>query len=113
MLKINRETKTLHPLSSKRLCDASILERSDLQEFIANSPSDFFIGINEELKLFMVDKEVGDVTRPREDGRIEIDGHVKSSGSVHIPNASAGRIPAGLCGALGFPHSPAKDQDGS
>lgn len=56
MLKINRETQSFETLNSPSLAELSITERYDLQEFIANSPKDFFSELG--LELFLVGKEV-------------------------------------------------------
>jgi len=42
MLKIKRDDKIFSLLETATLADASITERNDLQEFIANSPAAFF-----------------------------------------------------------------------
>jgi len=56
MLKINRNDQTFSPLETPTLAAASITERYDLQEFIANSPEAFFKEIGQE--LFLLGKEI-------------------------------------------------------
>lgn len=56
MLKINRTRQSFSPLATPSLAGASITERYDLQEFIANSPDAFFEEIGQ--KLFLRGKEV-------------------------------------------------------
>jgi len=56
MLKIERQTKSFLRLEEPTLAGASITERYDLQEFIANSPKQFFAEIGQE--LFILGKEV-------------------------------------------------------
>ena len=56
MLKICRNSKSFTRLDNPTLAAASILERSDLQEYIANSPEAFFAELGEN--LFVLGKEV-------------------------------------------------------
>lgn len=56
MLKIERQTGTLLRLEEPTLAGASITERYDLQEFIVNSPKQFFAEIGQN--LFILGKEV-------------------------------------------------------
>ena len=56
MLKIDRDNQRFSLLDTPSLADVSITERYDLQEFIANSPDDFFKEIGQE--LFLLGKEV-------------------------------------------------------
>jgi hypothetical protein len=56
MLKIERQTKSFLRLDEPTLAGASITERYDLQEFIVNSPKQFFAEIGQE--LFVLGKEV-------------------------------------------------------
>jgi hypothetical protein len=55
LLKINRNKSSLSFLESPSLTESSITERYDLQEFIYNSPSEFFKEFGEE--LFVLGKE--------------------------------------------------------
>ncbi|MDB4706034.1 hypothetical protein OAG10_06210 [Verrucomicrobia bacterium] len=56
MLKIERQRQRFSILGNSTLAEASITERSDLQEYIANSPVDFFREFG--LDLFLIGKEV-------------------------------------------------------
>ncbi len=56
MLKIERRTKSFLRLKENTLAGAFITERYDLQEFIVNSPKEFFAEIG--LDLFILGKEV-------------------------------------------------------
>ena len=56
MLKIDRQNQSLSLLGSATLADVSITERYDLQEFISNSPKDFFKELG--LDLFLLGKEI-------------------------------------------------------
>jgi RecB family endonuclease NucS len=56
MLRIERQNKSFTRLAPTTCVEASIMERYDLQEFIFNSPDDFFKEIGEH--LFVIDKEV-------------------------------------------------------
>lgn len=56
MLRIERQQKCFSRLEQTTCADASITERYDLQEFIFNSPDQFFAEVGEE--LFVVAKEV-------------------------------------------------------
>ena len=56
MLKIDRNQQTLSVLNTPSLADSSITERYHLQEFIFNSPIEFFKEIGEE--LFLIGKEM-------------------------------------------------------
>lgn len=56
MLKISRTEKKFCRLDTPTLTAASILERADLQEYIANSPEAFFTELGEP--LFILAKEV-------------------------------------------------------
>lgn len=56
MLKINREGQTFSRLSRDSLADAELTERYDLQEFISNSPGEFFGELGED--LFLIGKEI-------------------------------------------------------
>ena len=60
MLRIERQTKRFTRLTEPKLAAASITERYDLQEFIFNSPEQFFAEVAED--LFVLGKE----TRPSE-----------------------------------------------
>ena len=55
MLKIDRDNQSFSLLDTPTLADVSITERYDLQEFISNSPSEFFREIGQE--LFLIGKE--------------------------------------------------------
>jgi len=56
MLKIDRKKQSLSLLNSPSLAEVSITERYDLQEFICNSPEDFFRELGQE--LFLLGKEI-------------------------------------------------------
>lgn len=56
MLKIDRDNQGFSLLEAPTLADASITERYDLQEFISNSPDDFFKEIGQD--LFLLGKEI-------------------------------------------------------
>lgn len=56
MLRIERQQKRFTRLDEPKLAEASITERYDLQEFIFNSPEQFFAEVGEE--LFVVGKEI-------------------------------------------------------
>ena len=56
MLKIHRDNQSFSLLDTPTLADVSITERYDLQEFISNSPDDFFKEIGQE--LFLLGKEI-------------------------------------------------------
>ena len=56
MLKIDRNSKNLTRLQTPTLAESSITERYDLQECIANSPTEFFAEMGEE--LFLVGTEI-------------------------------------------------------
>ena len=56
MLKIDRDNQTFSLIDTPTLADVSITERCDLQEFISNSPHDFFKEIGQE--LFPIGKEI-------------------------------------------------------
>lgn len=56
MLKIDRKTKRFTRLENPSLAEVSISERYDLQEFISNSPEDFFKELG--MDLFLISKEV-------------------------------------------------------
>ncbi|HSF18111.1 MAG TPA: hypothetical protein VLK65_21420 [Vicinamibacteria bacterium] len=56
MLKIDRDKQIFSLLDTPTLADVSITERYDLQEFISNSPNEFFTEIGQE--LFLLGKEV-------------------------------------------------------
>jgi hypothetical protein len=56
MLRIERQQKRFTRLNEPRLVEASITERYDLQEFIFNSPEQFFAEVGED--LFVVGKEI-------------------------------------------------------
>jgi len=56
MLKIDRDKQSFSVLDTPTLADASITERYDLQEFISNSPVEFFKEIGQE--LFLLGKEI-------------------------------------------------------
>lgn len=56
MLRIDREKQSFSILDTPTLADVSITERYDLQEFIWNSPEEFFKEIGQA--LFLVGKEV-------------------------------------------------------
>jgi len=56
MLKIDRDDKSFSLLDTPTLAEVSITERYDLQEFISNSPNEFFKEIGQE--LFLLGKEV-------------------------------------------------------
>ncbi len=51
MLKVDRKSKTISRLDPKSLSDVEVLERQDLQQWILNSPDDFFAEIGESLLL--------------------------------------------------------------
>ena len=51
MLRIDRDRKSLSNLGAPTLAEASITERYDLQEYIFNSPEQFFAEIGQELML--------------------------------------------------------------
>jgi hypothetical protein len=56
MLRIERQQKRFARLDRPKLAEASITERYDLQEFIFNSPEDFFAEVGED--LFIISKEI-------------------------------------------------------
>jgi hypothetical protein len=56
MLRIERQQKRFARLDQLKLAEASITERYDLQEFIFNSPEDFFAEVGED--LFIIGKEI-------------------------------------------------------
>jgi hypothetical protein len=56
MLRIERQQKRFTRLDQPKLAEASITERYDLQEFIFNSPEDFFAEVGED--LFIIGKEI-------------------------------------------------------
>ena len=56
MLKIDRKKQSFSRLDTPTLADVSITERYDLQEFISNSPKEFFQEIG--LELFLFGKEI-------------------------------------------------------
>ncbi len=56
MLKIDRDKQSFSLLDTPTLAAVSITERYDLQEFISNSPDDFFKEIGQE--LFLLGKEI-------------------------------------------------------
>ena len=56
MLKIDRGKKSFSLLDTPTLADVSITERNDLQEYISNTPDEFFKEIGQE--LFLLGKEV-------------------------------------------------------
>ena len=56
MLKIDRSNQSLSKLATPSFADSSITERYDLQEFIRNSPDEFFREIGEE--LFLIGTEI-------------------------------------------------------
>ncbi|MEP7354544.1 MAG: hypothetical protein ABI824_15060, partial [Acidobacteriota bacterium] len=56
MLKISRSNKTFNRLENPTLAAASILERTDLQEYIFNSPQEFFAELGQQ--LFVLGKEI-------------------------------------------------------
>ena len=61
MLKIDRKKQTLSRLGNQSLGKADITERYDLQEFISNSPQEFFGEPGED--LFLIGKEIEPSTR--------------------------------------------------
>lgn len=67
MLKINRTQQELSTLASPSLADVSITERYDLQEYIANSPDEFFNEIGQELFLIGTEKEPSSTVADRID----------------------------------------------
>ena len=56
MLRIDRDQKCFSVLSKPSFADVSITERYDLQEYIANSPGEFFGELGQE--LFLLGKEI-------------------------------------------------------
>jgi len=56
MLKLDRDNQSFSLLDAPTLAAVSITERYDLQEFISNSPDEFFKEISQE--LFLIGKEV-------------------------------------------------------
>jgi len=56
MLRIERNGKRFTRLDEQKLVEASITERYDLEEFIFNSPEQFFAEVGEE--LFVLGKEI-------------------------------------------------------
>jgi len=56
MLRIERQQRRFTRLEQPKLAEASITERYDLQEFIFNSPGDFFAEVGED--LFIIGKEI-------------------------------------------------------
>lgn len=56
MLKINRNNHSFSILDKPTLADVLITERYDLQEYICNSPKEFFSEIGQE--LFLIGKEI-------------------------------------------------------
>lgn len=67
MLRIDRQKKAFTRLETPRLAEVSIAERSDLQEYIYNSPEAFFEEIGQ--RLFLVAKEI----QPSDDVEDRID----------------------------------------
>lgn len=56
MLKIDRDNQSFSLLDAPTLAAVSITERYDHQEFISNSPDEFFKEIGQD--LFLIGKEV-------------------------------------------------------
>src|SRR5581483_1422209 len=54
--RIDREQKRFSRLEQPSFTDVSIKERNDLQEFIVNSPAEFFAEVGQE--LFVIGKEI-------------------------------------------------------
>lgn len=67
MLKISRTEKKFRRLDTPRLADASILERADLQEYIANSPEEFFAELGEPLFILAKEVQPSDAVQDRVD----------------------------------------------
>src|SRR5438552_7360749 len=67
MLRIERQNKHFVRLEQRTCAEALVRERYDLQEFIFNSPEEFFDEINQ--KLFVIDKEV----KPSQDVQDSLD----------------------------------------
>ena len=68
MLRIDRDKRTLKKLDQQSMPDADLLERSDLQQMIRKSSSDFFAEMGEKLLL------IGEEVRPTDfvDDRIDL-----------------------------------------
>ena len=68
MLRIDRSGRLLHSLTAKKMREAKLLERADLQQMIKNSPQEFCAEIGEQL-IFL-----GEEIRPTEivDDRIDV-----------------------------------------
>lgn len=67
MLRIDRSAQTLERLGTPSLSDVSITERYDLQEFIFNSPDDFFSEIGQSLFIIGKEFQPSDVVQDRID----------------------------------------------
>jgi hypothetical protein len=80
MLKIDRKNQSFTRLEMPKLAEISILERYGLQQYICNSPEEFFGEIGQE--LFLIGKEV----KPSDDvdDRIDILGLDKEGHAVVI-----------------------------
>lgn len=85
MLRIDRTNQSLSTLAKPSLSELAISERYDLQEFIVNSPKEFFGEIGEE--LFILGKEI--VPSPTVGDRIDVLG-VDPDGSLVIVELKRG-----------------------
>jgi RecB family endonuclease NucS len=89
MLRLDRAVKKLIPLQSKKLADAGLLERHDIQQLIFANPDAFFNEIGETLWLIgqeiVPSDEVGDaidLLAIDEDGNaviLELNAHATNS----------------------------------
>src|SRR5262245_54238200 len=67
MLKIDRTAKMFSTLEALKLAEVAITERHDLQEYICNSPTEFFKELGQD--LFVIGKEI----QPSDDVQDRID----------------------------------------
>lgn len=97
MLRIDRQARALTPIDNRRLPDAGLMERYDLQQMIRNSPEAFFAEIGETLLL------VAEEARPAEfvDDRIDLLG-VDPQGNTVIIELKRGADKLQLLQALSY-----------